>query len=79
MYVHDLLHRLLSTDVIERRLAHHQLIRQNSNAPLVHSHIVFDSLQNLRSRVVKCPAVGLPPLVADRSPSEIAKLTDSLS
>jgi hypothetical protein len=65
--------------VVERSLAGQYFISEDTETPKIHCHIVFDSLENLRSHVIEGAAIGLPSLVADRSPPEIAELIDVLN
>ena len=69
---------LLSTDVIKRGLSCHELEGHNPQAPQVDSHIILNSLQNLRGNIVKSATIGFPPLVAHGSPAEITQLVNIL-
>ena len=60
--------------MVERGLADQQLVGQHADAPQVYSVVVLRSFEYLRGSVVKSAAVSLPPLVANRSPPEVAQL-----
>jgi hypothetical protein len=79
VHITDALHRLLTTDVVEGRSAADQFEGQHTNAPYIHAIVVPLPLDDLGRDVVQSAAVGRPPVLADRRPSEIAQLADILN
>lgn len=59
--------------MVKWHLARQQFVGEHSQAPQIHCHVVLRALEDLRSYVVESAAVGLPALVADGRPSEIAQ------
>lgn len=78
-YIQDFLHCFLSADMIERSLTHQQLIGQHAQTPQIDSIVILSASQNLRRGIIESPTVGLPPLIADRSPAEVTQLADPLN
>ena len=64
--------------MVERSTSNHQFICQNSQTPQVHRHVVLFSFQYLRSSVVKCSTISFSSLIANSSPAEVTKLTNSM-
>ena len=78
-YIHDSLHGLLATHMVEGSLASQQFEGHHSKTPEVNRHVVIHAFQDLRRHVVKGAAVCLPPLIAQGRPPKITQLIDILT
>jgi hypothetical protein len=78
-YLFDLVHGLLPTNIIKRRLAHNHLKGEDADSPNIDTAIIAIALNNFRTDIIECATISLPPIIAIDSPTKIAQFTHVLN
>ena len=79
MYIHDALHGLLPTDMVERSLAGQHLVGQDPNSPDIHKIVIGLSLKNLGTNIIQSATIGVSPLLTVNGPPKVTQLANTLN